>query len=51
MCEKCSEIDIRLARYRALSGAVTDRLALESIERLIADLEAQKAYLHPGPEK
>jgi hypothetical protein len=50
MCDKCDEIDGRLVRYRQLSSAVTDKLALESIDRLIADLEYQKTLLHPKPE-
>jgi hypothetical protein len=50
MCEKCAEIDARMARYRSLRGAVTDKLTLEGIDRLIADLESQKIALHPKPK-
>lgn len=50
MCDKCDEIDGRIARYRRLSSAVTDKLALESLDKLVADLEFQKTLLHPKPE-
>jgi hypothetical protein len=51
MCDKCDDIDLRVDRYRQLAGGVTDKQALESIERLVADLEMQKALLHPKSNK
>jgi hypothetical protein len=50
MCEKCIEIDTRIARYREVSKFINDRLALDGIKSLIVDLETQKASLHPTPE-
>jgi hypothetical protein len=50
MCDECNKIDAKLTRYRKLSRAVTDTVALESIDMLIADLEFQKSRLHPKPE-
>jgi hypothetical protein len=47
MCEKCKQLDERIARYRDLSHRVTDQQTLEGIKRLIADLDAQKKVLHP----
>jgi hypothetical protein len=47
MCEKCDEIDEKVARYRALSERLLDRPVLERIEALIADLLALKQQLHP----
>jgi hypothetical protein len=46
MCEKCGDIDAKLARYERLAAIVIDHGALESIERLIANLVAERAYLH-----
>jgi hypothetical protein len=50
VCAKCSDIDIKLARYKQLSTMIIDRGALESIERLIANLVAVRADLHSKPE-
>ena len=47
MCEKCVEIDKRIARYRRLLSGVSDQIAIDGAKRLIADLEAQKIALHP----
>jgi hypothetical protein len=46
MCEKCSDIDAKMARYQRLSVMIIDPGALESIKRLIANLVAERAYLH-----
>jgi hypothetical protein len=46
VCELCEKIDARIARYRELSRAIRDKQALESIDRIIADLDAQKRSLH-----
>ena len=50
MCKKCSDINDRIARYRELWRSLTDRLAMDGIDRLIANLEAQKLALHPSAE-
>lgn len=47
VCEKCDEIDAKVVRYRKLAGGIIDKLALESIDMLIKDLELQKTLLHP----
>jgi hypothetical protein len=51
MCVKCSDIDAKMARYQRLSTMVIEHGALESIKRLIANLAAERAYLHSRPEK
>jgi hypothetical protein len=51
LCEKCKDIDDKMARYRRLSRAVNDKPVMESLDRLIADLELEKAALHPNPGK
>jgi hypothetical protein len=46
MCEQCSDIDAKLARYEQLATMVIDHGALASIKRLIANLVAERGYLH-----
>jgi hypothetical protein len=50
VCALCDEIDVRIARYRELAKHVSDKAALESIDRLTADLEAKKLSLHSMQE-
>jgi hypothetical protein len=47
MCERCNEIDAQIHRYKQLARSITDKPAIESIERLIASVEAEKRALHP----
>lgn len=49
MCEKCIELDRRIARYTQLSAKVTDEMALDGIAKLLADLQGKKRELHPDP--
>ena len=50
MCEKCEELDERIEHYRYLMARVTDRRTNEGIGKLIEDMQAQKAALHPERE-
>jgi hypothetical protein len=47
MCEKCLEIDEKIERYRSILRSIRDEATVDGAEKLIADLEAQKAALHP----
>jgi hypothetical protein len=47
MCDKCVELDKKIGRYRIVSSTVGDQLTIDRIKELIADLQAQKATLHP----
>jgi hypothetical protein len=50
VCERCAEIDEKVARYRALSERLLDAPVppvLEWIEGLMADLLALKQQFHP----
>ena len=49
MCEKCEDIDAKIARYRRLSRGVNDGATVQRLDALIADLESEKAVLHPKP--
>jgi hypothetical protein len=51
MCDKCVELDKKIERYRMMSSSVTDQLTIDRIKGLIADLQAQKATLHPQQEE
>ena len=47
MCDKCVEIDGRIEHYRRLSSGVTDQATLYGIKKLIEQMKARKAALHP----
>ena len=47
MCDKCVEIDRKILRLKELARRMPDRQTLDGIAALIAELEAQKADLHP----
>jgi hypothetical protein len=50
MCEKCVEIDEKVARYRALSARLLDRPIVERIKAFVADLLALKLQYYPEQE-
>lgn len=47
MCEKCVEINRRIEHLRAMASRILDRQMLDGIDKLVAELEAQKVALHP----
>jgi hypothetical protein len=47
VCEKCVEIDKKIERYRRIQQSILDQLTVDRAKELIADLETQKAALHP----
>ena len=47
MCEKCVELDGKIAHLRALSTNVTDELTLAGMATLTKHYEDQKRDLHP----
>jgi hypothetical protein len=50
MYEKCADIDHQVELYRKLSLAVYDQATLERIKSALADLQAEKATLHPDQD-
>jgi hypothetical protein len=51
MCDKCTELDEKIAHYRKLAAAVLDQPALAGIHILIAKYQADKKTAHPdAPE-
>jgi hypothetical protein len=51
MCDKCAELDNKIEHYRSLVAKVMDPLTAERVGKLIEDMQAQKAGLHPEQEK
>ena len=47
MCDKCTELDKRIEHYSRMLLSIGDQITVERIKELIADLQAQKAALHP----
>ncbi len=47
MCEKCDEIEVTIERFRQIKRSIGDQLTVERALEVIADLETQKAALHP----
>jgi hypothetical protein len=47
MCEKCVELDKKIARYWGLSEGIDDRAIKDRLASLVAELQAQKTALHP----
>jgi hypothetical protein len=51
MCDKCEELDEKIAHYRRLQNSITDELTLTGIKQLIEEAAAGKAALHPDEDK
>jgi hypothetical protein len=51
MCDKCAELDKRIEHYSLILLSIGDRLTVERLHAMIADLQAQKVALHPEPEQ
>jgi hypothetical protein len=51
MCDKCQELDKKIERYRSLVAKVPDPLTTEQVGKLIEEMQAQKAALHPDQQK
>jgi hypothetical protein len=47
MCDKCEQLDKKIEHYQKLLLGIGDQLTVDRIKSLIADLQAQKAALHP----
>ena len=47
MCDKCVALDRKIDHYEQMLISIGDRVTVERLKALIADLQAQKATLHP----
>ncbi|MHC1946094.1 hypothetical protein IF803_17070 [Bradyrhizobium sp. UFLA06-06] len=50
MCEKCVELNGKIAHLKALSVHITDEQTLEGVAVLTKRYEALKLELHPGKD-
>ena len=51
MCDKCKELDEKIAHYRQIIARVPDPLLNERDGTMIEEMEAQKATFHPEQQK
>jgi hypothetical protein len=51
MCDRCEELDKKIAHYRQLVARVPDRLLTEGVGKMIEEMEAQKTTFHPEQQK
>lgn len=47
MCDVCDQLDEKIEHYKKVMAAMTDQLTIDGITALVAELQAQKAALHP----
>jgi hypothetical protein len=47
MCERCIELDTKIARYRELRTHTTDQMTSDGISGLIRKMVDEKAAPHP----
>jgi hypothetical protein len=47
MCDRCVELDRKIAHYQRLGSRFTDQGLLDGIEELIERAKVEKAALHP----
>ena len=51
MCDKCVALDRKIDHYEQMLMSIGDRVTVERLMALIADLQAQKVALHPETEQ
>jgi hypothetical protein len=51
MCNRCDEIDAKIARYRNIANGINDRPMIQRLVAFIADMHCEKIALHPEPPK
>jgi hypothetical protein len=51
MCNRCDEIDAKIARYRNIVNGINDRPMIQRLVAFIADMHCEKIALHPEPPK
>ncbi len=47
MCDKCTELDAKIDRYKRLAAAILDASTIDGINGLIETMKAQKVALRP----
>jgi hypothetical protein len=51
MCNKCGEIDAKIARYRWLANSINDGPVIAHLLMFITELDSEKGALHQKPDK
>ncbi|TWC00448.1 hypothetical protein FBZ93_105245 [Bradyrhizobium macuxiense] len=51
MCDKCAQLDEKIAHIRMLASQIVDQFTLDAIAALVEDYETQKRDLHPEPKE
>lgn len=51
MCEKCTELDEKIAHYRRFTTYAFDALTTERIRGMLDDLQQKRNSVHPSDEK
>lgn len=49
MCDKCKDIDTRIARFSRLAKLINDQPTIERFNAAIRNLESEKLALHEPP--
>jgi hypothetical protein len=48
MCEKCKELDEKIARYSRFTAMALDPLTTDRIKQLVGDMERIRDAMHPS---
>jgi flagellar motility protein MotE (MotC chaperone) len=48
MCDKC--VENKIEHYERISDSINDQLTIDRIKKLVEQMKAQKAALHPERE-
>lgn len=51
MCQRCTDIDMRIGFYQAILSESDDRFTVVSVQMLIEDLNTEKAEIHPQSDQ
>ena len=47
MCDKCAKLDKKIEHYETILVSIGDRVTVDRLMAIVANLRAQKAALHP----
>jgi hypothetical protein len=47
MCDKCAKLDKKIEHYEIMIVSIGDRVTVDRLMAMVANLRAQKAALHP----
>ena len=50
MCDKCVELDVKIEHYERIRLSIADRVTVDRIKELVAEMKAQKAKFHTEKE-